>query len=220
MCRGGCAICVYRRSNEHARFCYYVHRLATKIQQRAGIRSEKRPADDLLSMHEIWKEAVWQQFGAAIDMLANAIRECPDDVWGDQTAEPQYWALAFHTLFWLDLYLGGTSEGYHPPEPFGLEEMDPAGVLPPRVYTREELMTFLLACRSRCKAIIEEMDGESAKRLCHFGKRVQPFGELLIYNMRHVQHHAAQLNLLLRQRTNSAPLWVGRALAEPRGLED
>jgi len=72
-------------------------------------------------------------------------------------------------------------------------------------------MNFLLACRRRCKAIIDEMDEEAAARLCDFGKRVQPFGELLIYNMRHVQHHAAQLNLLLRQRVGSAPEWVGRA---------
>jgi hypothetical protein len=28
---------------------------------------------------------------------------------------------------------------------------------------------------------------------------------------RHVQHHTAQLNLLLRQRTDSAPRWVGRS---------
>src|SRR5687767_7015822 len=34
--------------------------------------------------------------------------------------------------------------------------------------------------------------------------------EALLYNMRHVQHHAAQLNLLLRQATNSAPDWVAR----------
>ena len=36
--------------------------------------------------------------------------------------------------------------------------------------------------------------------------------ELLLYNMRHVQHHTAQLNLILRQVTNSAaPGWVGKA---------
>ena len=29
-------------------------------------------------------------------------------------------------------------------------------------------------------------------------------------NLRHVQHHTAQLNLLLRQRTDSAPRWVSR----------
>lgn len=34
--------------------------------------------------------------------------------------------------------------------------------------------------------------------------------ELLLYNMRHVQHHTAQLNLILRQETDSAPGWVAR----------
>jgi hypothetical protein len=37
------------------------------------------------------------------------------------------------------------------------------------------------------------------------------FAELLLYNMRHVQHGAAKLNLILRQRTGSAPPWVARA---------
>jgi len=35
--------------------------------------------------------------------------------------------------------------------------------------------------------------------------------ELLIYNLRHVQHHAAQLNLILRQDIDAAPEWVSRA---------
>jgi uncharacterized damage-inducible protein DinB len=39
--------------------------------------------------------------------------------------------------------------------------------------------------------------------------------ELLLYNMRHVQHHAAQLNLILRQKTESAPGWVARAKTLP-----
>jgi len=39
------------------------------------------------------------------------------------------------------------------------------------------------------------------------------FAELLLYNMRHVQHHAAQLNLILRQKVDSAPGWVAQATA-------
>ena len=35
--------------------------------------------------------------------------------------------------------------------------------------------------------------------------------ELLLYNMRHVQHHAAQLHLILRQTIDSAPGWVSKA---------
>ena len=37
------------------------------------------------------------------------------------------------------------------------------------------------------------------------------FAELPLYNMRHVQHHAAQLNLLLRQAADDAPLRVAAA---------
>jgi uncharacterized damage-inducible protein DinB len=42
------------------------------------------------------------------------------------------------------------------------------------------------------------------------------FAELLLYNVRHVQHHAAQLSLILRQTTDSAPGWVGHAEAVQR----
>ena len=45
---------------------------------------------------------------------------------------------------------------------------------------------------------------------CPFLYRKMSNGELLLYNMRHVQHHAAQLNMLLRQKTDSAPDWVSK----------
>jgi hypothetical protein len=35
--------------------------------------------------------------------------------------------------------------------------------------------------------------------------------ELLLYSMRHVQHHSAQFNLILRETIDSAPGWVSRA---------
>lgn len=34
-------------------------------------------------MSTIWKEVVWPQFGAAIDMLQNALLACPDEIWSD-----------------------------------------------------------------------------------------------------------------------------------------
>ena len=52
-----------------------------------------------------WKRDVWRQFGAAIDMLDNAITACPDAVWDDRSRQPEFWYLAYHTLFFLDLYL-------------------------------------------------------------------------------------------------------------------
>jgi len=43
-------------------------------------------------------------------------------------------------------------------------------------------------------------------------------GELLLYNMRHVQHHAAQLNLRLRQTTDSGTALGVKGRSERQGL--
>ena len=159
-------------------------------------------------MIPIWRTALWQQFGAAIDMLDNAIVACPDDLWNDSTHKPEFWYVAFHTLFFLDLYLSETTEGFAPPAPFTLSEMDPNGAMPERTYTKAETRGYLAHCRGKCRAGIEAMTDEHAVRNCHFRWLDLSAADLLFYNMRHVQHHTGQLNLILRQQTNSAPSWV------------
>lgn len=159
-------------------------------------------------MDDNLRSILWRQFGAAIDMLENAIRACPDKVWGDRPGWHEFWYLASHTLFWLDYYLTDSPEGFSPPAPFGLEELDPAGVLPPRVYTKEELLRYLEHGREKCRTVIASLTETKAALPCDFFRPGFTYLELHLYNMRHVQHHAAQLNLLLRQQIDSAPRWV------------
>ena len=95
-------------------------------------------------MIELWKESLWQQFGAAIDYLADNVNTCPDALWraelwetGDKKPEfAQFWYVVYHTLFWIDLYLTGAEEGFLPPPTFTLIEQDDDGPLPERVYTK------------------------------------------------------------------------------------
>lgn len=166
-------------------------------------------------MNELWQASLWEQFGAAIDMLDNTLVACPDELW--QTAlwpensdYAEFWYLGFHTLFWLDLYLSGTLEGFAPPPPFGLEELE-AGLLPPRVYTKVELRTYLAHCRRKCQAITTALTPEQAQQRTKFGSREMSFAALLLYNMRHVQEHAAQLSLFLGQQQRVAAKWVAKA---------
>jgi DinB superfamily len=158
-----------------------------------------------------WKTILWQQFGAAIDMLENALLACPDELWSDRSRQPEFWYVIYHTLFFLDLYLSGSVEGFTPPAPFTLEELDPAGLLPERPYTKAELHSYLEHGREKCRATIEALTDEKARRTCEFEWLDVNEAELLLYNMRHVQHHAAQLNLILRQTIDSAPRWVAKA---------
>ncbi|NIS38205.1 DinB family protein [Candidatus Saccharibacteria bacterium] len=159
-------------------------------------------------MNVFWKNTIWQQFGAAIDMLENAISACPENLWSDRTRQPQFWYVAYHTLFWLDFYLSDSAENFTPPTPFTLTELDPAGLLPDRVYTKEELQSYLEHDRKKCRARLETLTEEKARQPFTFGRVDCSIAELLLYNMRHVQHHTAQLNLILRQTIDSAPRWV------------
>jgi uncharacterized damage-inducible protein DinB len=156
------------------------------------------------------REVLWRQFGAAIDMLENALAACPDALWGDQDRNPQYWYLVYHTLFFLDFYLSETTEGFAPPAPFTLSEMDPSGILPDRVYAKAELKAYLEHGRAKCRAVIQGLTPESAYAPRRFGSVDGTLVESLIYSLRHVQHHAAQLNLILRQEVDAAPSWVGK----------
>lgn len=160
---------------------------------------------------DIWKKIIWNQFGAAIDMLENSITVCPEEIWDDGTRDfSSYWYMVSHALFWLDLYLSGAVENFAPPAPFTLDELDPAGVIPERTYTKSELLKYLQHCREKCRDVIKNLNEESANRICKFGWGKLSFGELLLDNMRHVQHHTAQLNLILRQKTDSAPRWISQ----------
>ena len=162
-------------------------------------------------MDAFWKTILWQQFGAAIDMLENAMHACPESLWGDRSKNPEFWYVTYHTLFWLDMYLSDSPDGFRPPAPFGLEEMDPAGVLPDRVYTKDELQTYLEHGRQKCRTAIANLTDEKARQQISFRRRDMSVTEFLLYQMRHVQHHAAQLNLMLRQNIDSAPNWVSKA---------
>lgn len=162
-------------------------------------------------MDTTWRAILWQQLGATIDMLENAVIACPDELWSDRSQQPEFWYVTYHTLFWLDLYLSGSVEGFAPPAPFTLDELDPEGLLPEQPYTKEELRAYLDHGRAKCRAVIEALTEETARRHHHFRWGDPNSVELLLYNMRHVQHHAGQLNLILRQKTDSAPRWVAQA---------
>lgn len=88
------------------------------------------------------------------------------------------------------------------------DELDPAGLLPERAYTRDELRIYLGHCRRKCRATIEAVTAETASQRCRFSWGVVSFAELFLYTMRHVQEHAAQLSLFLGQRVGTAPGWV------------
>ncbi|HLI08039.1 MAG TPA: DinB family protein [Ktedonobacteraceae bacterium] len=183
-------------------------------------------------MDSLWRGALWQQFGATIDMLENALLACPGSLWSQQlwrapsdnslpSEFAEFWYITYHTLFWLDLYLSGArEEDFTPHAPFIWTELDPP-VSPQRPYTREELHAYLVYLRQKCQAAVTGLSDEKARQQVDYpwmeGNPVS-YLELQLYNMRHVQEHAAQLNLFLGQNAvDGVSDWVPQAKANEGG---
>jgi len=162
----------------------------------------------------MWSTTLWRQFGAAIDMLDNAVAACPDALWHERlwrTPPPpgfppqfaEFWYVTYHALVWLDLYLSGLpEEDFAPPGPFPQGEIDSLEALPARPYTKEELRAYLLSTRQKCHTTLTALTDEHMRRTVAYpwarGQHAT-YLELQLYNLRHVQEHAAHLSLFLGQ---------------------
>lgn len=131
-------------------------------------------------------------------------------MWTDKELDsqfPSFWAICHHTLFWADLYLFGAVDGFNPPLPFGLEELDPAGVLPAQIFQKEDLITYLLWIRRKCATVLDSSTSDELARICSFSWGSMSYMELCLDNIRHVQEHAAQLNMFLGQQKGLRTRW-------------
>lgn len=175
-------------------------------------------------MDPLLRTILWKQFGAAIDMLGNAVAACPDTLWrqpvwrsSDSTWRTEFWRVAYHTLYWLDLYLFGAEERFAPPAPYTLVEDDSAGAPAPQPLSREDVRAYLAYTRQKCRTTIEALTDERARQPVSFDwmkdGEVVSYLELQLYSMRHVQEHAAQLSLILGEHGVQPEQidWVTRA---------
>lgn len=168
-------------------------------------------------MEMTWQSSVKRQFGAAIDMLENALRACPDALWQarlyeERAVQPDFaafWYIAYHALFWLDFYLSETAVAFTPPAPFTLAELEP-GAFPERVYTKAELLAYVAHGRHKLHTTLATLSDPLAPQQVRPGWPDMSVAELLLYNMRHIQEHAAQLSLFLGQNAAAAPGWVAK----------
>lgn len=164
-------------------------------------------------MIDIVKESLWKQFGASLDMLKNAVVLWPEE---RRETGKKFFYIAYHCMVFLDYYLTIPSGNISSPLPFTIKP--PAeipedaidDIIPDRIYSRQELLGYLQLSREKCRLLISGLTEEKlAERWIEKdGNKNFAVLELLLYNMRHVQHHAAQLNMLLRQEINDAPKWV------------
>lgn len=179
-----------------------------------------------LTMNQLFQEVLWKNFAAEIDMLKNIIVICPDEIW---RREKKIFYMTYHTVIFLDYYLASPVKYFQPNLQYTIGDPDhlPPGaiddVIPIRFYSKEEFLACISFIREKCKKVINQTPVEKFSQRWINDDEVTIHGlcpsvvieynllEILLYNFRHVQHHVAQLNLLLRQNANIATEWISQA---------
>jgi hypothetical protein len=158
------------------------------------------------------------QYRAALAMFRAAVEACPDDVWFDTQPRNAFWQVAYHTIFLAHVYLQPRAESFTPWERHqagvqhedGIEgEVDRESRLPllPKPYTKEDVVDYCSFCERTLDAAVDALDLRSPESGFSWYK-VSKLEHQLV-NIRHIQHHTAQLSDRLRAATGRGVRWVG-----------
>lgn len=147
------------------------------------------------------QNAIISQFDAALLMLREALEKCPDDTWNDPVAKYPFWMVAYHTLCFADFYLAPSESAWSPrPDlhPRGMDELNDE--YPSREFSREELLAYTTICRKKLRDSLNSETEATLRGPSGFPRYPIPRIEFHLNNLRHIQHHAAQLGTLLRRK--------------------
>jgi len=139
---------LFRHSPLHYRFAgrgQQCVNVAATIDDQTERQLRQKNMDNSTSI----RDAIWNQFGASLQMLENAIILCPDEHWD---TELNFWYTSYRCTFWTDYYLTIKPSKFEPPTPFTLSEFDPTGKKPDRTYTKTEVLDYLNQCRQKSKS--------------------------------------------------------------------
>jgi hypothetical protein len=165
-------------------------------------------------MLETYRKLISGQFDASLSMLALCIDKCPEDSWNAPVVNLAFCQAAFHTLFFTDCYLGQTTadmkgQDFHQANQHHFREYEELEDRKQELmYERQFVVDYLRHCHVKSVSVIAGETPESFQAKCGFEWLQITRAELYLYNIRHIQHHSAQLSLRLRKDHQIDVPWV------------
>jgi uncharacterized damage-inducible protein DinB len=159
-------------------------------------------------------QTIQSQYHAALTMLENSIKDCPASLWEDKTYKNKYWHIVLHTLFYTHLYLSESEANFEPWVKYrkDYQYLNPSHIEQQhdsiKVYSQADLLEYLQLCRKQVEEAIPNMRLDDP---AGFDWIPMTKLELLLYNLRHIQHHTGQLIDRLRETADISSAWIGKA---------
>ena len=155
-------------------------------------------------MFKPFVDLIASQYEAAFLTVQECIESCPDNAWDQPVCNHRFCQSAFHALFFADVYLGANPEAVedqdfhreHAETFAGYDQWEKEHT--DKHYSKEFVAAYLQHCRDKAKTLLENVTEAELTAPSGFFWIGGPAAEVHVYNIRHLQHHAAQLSLRLR----------------------
>ena len=157
------------------------------------------------------KKTIKSQYYAALEMLRQAIEECPESLWVDAGYPSPFWRIAYHVLVYTHFYLHPSEKDFVPWEKhqpaYRFLGSDGGEAEAGEPYSKKEVLDYHRLCCEQVEERVTALDLEAES-----GFDWLPFDklELQIYNIRHIQQHTGELYERLGTEGEVELGWVGR----------
>lgn len=168
--------------------------------------------------HDTLRPILKSQYHASLAMLRSAVEQCPDELWLARTHASACWQIAYHVLFFTHLYLHPDDASFvpwaqhqddvqYPSAMIGGYRNDDQAKELPAPYTRAQALEYLDLCDRMVDESVDTCDLDADT--CGFWWYKMGKLEHQLVNIRHIQHHTAQLADRVRQNAGVGVNWVG-----------
>ena len=146
-----------------------------------------------------------RQFDPSFSMLEGIIDNCSKAIWSQKNISPQFWQQVYHVLYGLDYWFSKSEQDFLPPE--GSENLSPdLGEISEKTADKEWMKNYLNEVRAKVENYLENIDDEQLLQVSPLYKKWTNF-DVLLDQLRHLQHHIGFLNLLLRKCGSTPAAW-------------
>ena len=147
------------------------------------------------------------QYHAALAMLRDAVEQCPDVEWLSRDHKNAFWQVAYHVLFFAHLYLQQNETTF---VLWSQHHGDDDGTRG-EPYSKAQVLEYWSFVDHAVDGAVDLLDLESPES--GFSWYTMSKLEHQLVNIRHVQHHSAQLADRLRSAADIGITWVGSGSA-------
>lgn len=164
---------------------------------------------------DVFKNALIGQYNAALSMFEACVSQCPEEQWMASLGNSPFWQVAYHAMYYSDLYLSPNLEAFVPRD-FCRENYHYLGRLPyppyeefvaELPYEKETILRFAAHCRNKVPESVGTETHESLEGPCGFWWYKIPRADFHLNNVRHIQHHTAQMSIELRRTADVGIEW-------------